>query len=107
MINCFEVIRNSLGIRTVAEYYGIEIMRNNTYLCPFHDDHYPSACIYPTAFHCFICNMHYDILGFTMALFGLSTIDAAKKLNDDFNLNIKFDYQKETKELKYSEEIEF
>lgn len=78
-MNCFEEIRNRLDIRTVAEYYGIEIKRNNTCLCPFHDDHHPSAHIYPNAFHCFTCNVHYDILGFVMELSGLSAIDAAKK----------------------------
>lgn len=85
-MNCFEEIRNRLEIRTVAERYGIEIKRNNICLCPFHDDHHPSAHIYPNAFHCFTCNVHYDILGFVMALFDLSTLDAARKLNDDFQL---------------------
>lgn len=94
-MNCFEEIRNRLDIRTVAEYYGIEIKRNHTCLCPFHDDHHPSAYIYPNAFHCLTCNVHYDILGFVMKLFGLSAIDAAKKLNDDFNLGIRFGYEKE------------
>ena len=93
-MNCFEEIRNRLEIRTVAERYGIEIKRNNICLCPFHDDHHPSAHIYPNAFHCFTCNVHYDILGFVMALFDLSTLDAARKLNDDFQLGIAFGRQK-------------
>lgn len=105
-MNCLEEIRNRLNIRTVAEHYGIEIKRNNTCLCPFHDDHHPSAHIYPNAFHCFTCNVHYDILGFVMELFGLSAIDAAKKLNDDFNLGISFDYEKEYHKPKYSEDAE-
>lgn len=105
-MNCFEEIRNRLDIRTVAERYGIRIKRNNTCLCPFHDDHHPSAHIYPNAFHCFTCNVHYDILGFVMELFGLSAIDAAKKLNDDFNLGISFGYEKEYHKPKYSEAAE-
>lgn len=105
-MNCFEEIRNRLDIRTVAERYGIRIKRNNTCLCPFHDDHHPSAHIYLNAFHCFTCNVHYDILGFVMELFGLSAIDAAKKLNDDFNLGISFGYEKEYHKPKYSEAAE-
>lgn len=105
-MNCFEEIRNRLEIRTVAERYGIEIKRNNTCLCPFHDDHHPSAHIYPNAFHCFTCNVHYDILGFVMELFGLSAIDAVKKLNDDFNLGISFGHKKEYHKPKYSEAAE-
>ena len=91
-MNCFEEIRNRLEIRTVAERYGIEIKRNNTCLCPFHDDHHPSAHIYPNAFHCFTCNVHYDILGFVMELFGLSAIDATKS----------FGHKKEYHKPKYS-----
>ena len=39
-------------------------------------------------------------------MFGLSAIDAAKKLNDDFNLGISFDYEKEYHKPKYSEDAE-
>ena len=105
-MNCFEEIRNRLEIRTVAERYGIEIKRNNICLCPFHDDHHPSAHIYPNAFHCFTCNVHYDILGFVMALFDLSTLDAARKLNDDFQLGIAFGRQKTYYKPAYNESAE-
>ena len=106
MMNCFEEIRNRLDIRTVVEYYGIEIKRNNTCLCPFHDDHHPSAYIYPNAFHCFTCNVHYDVLGFAMALFNLSALDAARKLNDDFQLGIAFGRQKTPYKPAYNESAE-
>ncbi len=102
----FEIIRERLEMRDVVEHYGIEIKRNNTCLCPFHDDHHPSAHVYPKAFHCFTCNLHYDVLGFVMALFGLSALDAAKKLNDDFNLDIHFGYEKTYQKPKYSEDAQ-
>ena len=102
----FEIIRERLEMRDVVEHYGIEIKRNNICLCPFHDDHHPSAHVYPKAFHCFTCNLHYDVLGFVMALFGLSALDAAKKLNDDFNLGISFGYEKEHHKPKYSEDAQ-
>lgn len=102
----FEIIRERLEMRDVVEHYGIEIKHNNTCLCPFHDDHHPSAHVYPKAFHCFTCNLHYDVLGFVMALFGLSALDAAKKLNDDFNLGIHFGYEKTYQKPKYSEDAQ-
>lgn len=102
----FEIIHERLEMREVVEHYGIEIKRNNTCLCPFHDDHHPSAHVYPNAFHCFTCNLHYDVLGFVMALFGLSALDAAKKLNDDFNLGIHFGYEKAPQKPKYSEDAQ-
>ena len=90
----------------MAEYNGIEIKRNNTCLCPFHDDHHPSAHIYPNAFHCFTCNVHYDVLGFVMALFDLSAFDAERKLNDDFQLGIAFGRQKTPYKPAYNESAE-
>lgn len=90
MNNCFEEIRNILDVKTVAEHYNIEVLKNNSCVCPFHEDHHPSAHIYPNAFHCFTCNVHYDVIGLTMRLFDLSAIEAAKKLNDDFSLGINF-----------------
>ena len=104
-MNCFEKIRDNLDIWTVVDHYGIEIKRNNTCLCPFHDDHYPSAHIYPNAFHCFACNVHYDVLGFVMNLFELSAIDAAKKLNNDFNLGISFGKQKNFNQTQLMREL--
>lgn len=105
-MNCFDEIRNRLDIRTVTEHYGIKIKRNNTCLCPFHDDHHPSAHIYPNAFHCFTCNVHYNVFGFVMALFSLSALDAAKKLNDDFQLGIAFGKQKNPPKQTYNENAE-
>lgn len=102
----FEIIRERLEMRDVVEHYGIEIKRNNTCLCPFHDDHHPSAHVYPKAFHCFTCNLHYDVLGFVMALFCLSALDAAKKLNDDFHPGINFGYEKEYHKPKFSEDAQ-
>lgn len=102
MTNPFEEIRSRLDIRTALEYYGVKINRNNTCLCPFHNDHHPSAYVYPNAFHCFTCNVHYDVIGFVMELFGLSALDAAKKLSGDFALGVKFGYEKERKNPKYS-----
>jgi hypothetical protein len=48
--------------------------------------------------------VHYDSIGFVMALFGLSALDAAKKLNDDFALGLSFGYEKNHQKPKYSEE---
>lgn len=106
MMSCFDEIKDRLDIAIVVEHYGVEIKRNNTCLCPFHDDHHPSAHIYPTAFHCFTCNLHLDVIGFVMEMFQLSPLDAAKKLNDDFGLGIDFGYQKEQKKHQYNESAE-
>ena len=76
-------------MRTVAEGYGVKISRGGMTLCPFHKERTPSAKIYPDALHCFGCGTHVDVIGFTQKMFALvGPIDAVKKLNDDYGLNI-------------------
>lgn len=76
-------------MRTVAEGYGLNINRSGMCLCPFHNERTPSAKIYPDALHCFGCGTHVDVIGFTQKMFTLvGPIDAVKKLNNDYGLNI-------------------
>ena len=85
----FEDIKAAVDMPTVAQGYGLKINRAGMALCPFHQEKTPSAKIYPDGFHCFGCGVHVDVIGFTQRLFDLRRpIDAARKLNDDFMLNL-------------------
>lgn len=76
-------------MKTVSEGYGLHINRGGMALCPFHDEHTPSAKIYLDNFHCFGCGEHHDVVSFTQKMFSLDKpIDAVKKLNADFGLHI-------------------
>ncbi len=87
-------------MRTVAERYGLEISRGGMALCPFHNERTPSAKIYPDALLCFGCGTHVDVIGFTQKMFWLDKpIDAVKKLNDDYGLNIEIGKAPTTKEV--------
>jgi DNA primase len=87
MINPFEEIRNRLSIKEVAERYSIEILHNNKALCPFHSDTHPSLSFKNGKFFkCFSCEAKGSIIDFVMLLFNLTATEAAKKLNEDFNL---------------------
>ena len=87
--NIFEQVRSAVDMRRVAEGYGLNINRSGMCLCPFHKERTPSAKIYPDALHCFGCGTHVDVIGFTQKMFALvGPIDAVKKLNDDYGLNI-------------------
>lgn len=86
----FEQVKSAVDMRTVAEGYGLHIDRGDMTLCPFHNEHTPSAKIYSDALHCFGCGTHVDVIGFTQKMFGLDKpIDAVKKLNQDFGLHIQ------------------
>lgn len=85
----FEQVKSAVDMKTVAEGYGLHIDRGGMCICPFHNEHTPSAKIYPDNLHCFGCGTHVDVIGFTQKIFGLDKpIDAVKKLNKDFGLHI-------------------
>lgn len=56
--------------------------------CPFHDDKSPSLKIYPENFYCFGCGETGDATGFVAKLFGISQLEAAKKISYDFGFNL-------------------
>lgn len=92
-VSCYaDTIKASVTMLDVAEYYGFPVdRRTRKILCPFHSDTHPSLHIYSgdRGYHCFVCGVGGDVIDFVMRLFGLSFIDACKKLNEDFRLNMK------------------
>ena len=87
-MNIFNEVKGQVTARQAAENYGIRITRNGMACCPFHNDKHPSMKI-DKNYHCFACNIGGDVVDFTARMFGLSQLDAAKKLILDFNLTIK------------------
>lgn len=85
----FQQIKQLLKIEDVVEFYH-EAPRHKKYICPFHQDKNPSLSIdrNKQIFKCFVCEIGGDLITFTAKLFGLSNLDACKKLNDDFRLNL-------------------
>lgn len=69
-----------------AEHYGVEVNRHGKALCPFHNDRNPSLYVADDHYHCFACGEHGDVIDFTSKLYGLSMLDAAKKLAYDFGI---------------------
>jgi hypothetical protein len=115
-MNVFEEVKSALDMPTAARYYGLKINRSGMALCPFHHEKTPSAKIYPDSFHCFGCGEHGDVIGFTEKMFGLSPIEAAKKLCEDVNLGLdigcppskreKCEYMKQASERRAYEDWE-
>lgn len=80
----FDAVKSSVTALEAAEHYGIKIRRGMC-LCPFHKEKTPSAKV-DERFHCFGCGADYSVVDFTANLLGISPVDAAKKLADDFNI---------------------
>ena len=88
MNNIFEEVKQQLTITQVIEHYGFKVNRAHKFVCPFHNDHKPSASIKNDYFNCFVCGAGGDLITFTAKLHGLSNINACKKLDQDFHLGL-------------------
>lgn len=84
----FLEIRARVPIAEVAEHNGIIARRGGVVLCPFHNDKRPSAKLYPERLHCFVCNQSWDAVSLIAQLHGLTPLDAARRLSDNFNLDL-------------------
>lgn len=105
--NYSEHIKQQVTMRDVAERYGFAVStRTRKILCPFHNDSKPSMQIYPgnKGYFCFVCNEGGSVIDFVMKYFGLSYVDAIKKLNDDFHLGLDIDKPLDELERKKAEE---
>ena len=88
-INIFHFIKENLQITDVMQFYGVDIKRTNKALCPLHNEQSPSFTVYPNnnSWHCFGCKAGGSAIHFVMAYYGLNALEAAKKLDLDFNLD--------------------
>lgn len=77
-------------MREAVVQYGFEPDRVGRICCPFHDDQNPSLRLYEGSggWWCFVCNEGGSVIDFTAKLFGLSFLQAAKKLDHDFSLGL-------------------
>ena len=103
-MSIFEDVKQQLNIRQVVEFYGFNVNRAGQFICPFHNDHKPSASIKKDYFNCFVCGAGGDLITFTAKLHGLSNINACKKLVSDFKLNISTEPQTQVDKLKADRE---
>ena len=88
-LNIFETVKQSVGLRQAASFYGLKIRKNSQALCPFHPDRHPSMQLYDDHYYCFACGAHGDVIDLTAGLFDLQPLDAAKKLAADFGIGIR------------------
>ena len=86
-MNIFREVKNHVTARQVAERYGLKIRRNGMACCPFHNDKHPSMKI-DQNYYCFACGAKGDAISYVAERFGLSQLEASKKINEDFSLGI-------------------
>ncbi len=86
MSQIFSLVRSSVTARQAAELYGLKVGRNGMVCCPFHDDKRPSMKV-DERYYCFGCHETGSVIDLTAKLFGLTPLEAARKLAADFLLD--------------------
>lgn len=87
-MSIFTEVKEQMTARKAAEFYGLKVGRNGMACCPFHSDKHPSMKI-DRNYHCFACGVGGDAVNYVSRIFGLSQLDAAKKLIQDFSLSVE------------------
>lgn len=85
-MNVFNAVKQSVTARQAAEMYGLKVHKNNMVVCPFHNDRTPSMKV-DEHFHCFGCGASGDVMDFASRLYGISLLEATKKLASDFGIS--------------------
>lgn len=85
----FDAIKERVTARDAAEAYNLHFGHNRRARCPWHDDDHPDLAFYDNGTcYCHACHRGGDAVALTAQIFGLSMIEAAKKLNTDFHLGL-------------------
>lgn len=91
MITLFDAIRDRVTAQESARVYGLQFGRNGRALCPWHSDTHPDLAFYGERCYCHACHEGGDAVALTAQIFGLSMLDAAKRINADFSLGLNMD----------------
>ena len=71
-------IKARLSCRDLLTMHGIHINNKGRCCCCFHDDSRPSMAVYGTAYHCFACQAHGDVIDLAAQLYGVDTPEAIR-----------------------------
>ena len=85
-MNLFQTVKAAITVRQAAALYGLPITTTGMTRCSFHEDHTPSMKLNDTYYYCFGCGATGDVIDLTACLFDLSSLQAARKLAQDFGL---------------------
>ena len=86
--NIFQDIKDRVDLKDLVRYYGLEVDRGGFACCPFHNERNPSFKVYEDHYHCFGCGEHGDHVDFVQKIYGLTNIEAAKKISHDLGLGL-------------------
>lgn len=80
-------IKNRVQLKDVLRDAGINLIKNMA-CCPFHNEKTPSFSIKNNRYKCFSCGEGGDVIDFVSKYYNISPIEAARKLDNDYNLGL-------------------
>ena len=86
-MNLFQTVKAAVTVKQAAALYGLPVTPNGMVCCPFHEDHTPSMKLNDACYYCFGCGATGDVIDLTARIFDLSSLQAARKLVQDFDLS--------------------
>ena len=98
-MSVFNVVKENVTAKQVAEHYGFRINRNNMMCCPFHKDKNPSMKI-EKRYYCFGCGEQGDATSFVAKYFNLTPKEAALKIVQDFGITYNASFRAPPKIVK-------
>ena len=89
----YELVRQEVTAKQVAELYGLKIDRSGRGYCPWHDDgNHPALSFDRNGWcHCFVCHMNGDATDLAAQMLELPKIEAARRIKADFHLDAPID----------------
>lgn len=85
-------IRNNVTMEDVLRIYAPSVRtRNHRCPCPIHNGKDFNFSYTRTGYKCFVCGASGDVIGFVQTVCGLPRVDAMKRINADFHLNLPID----------------
>lgn len=100
----FAEARRRVSAREVAELNGLHPNRSEFICCPFHREKTPSLKFFTDGgWKCFGCGKGGSSIDFVAALYDLTPLEAVRRLNDDFRLNLPLDRQQTPAERREAE----
>lgn len=86
----FREIVARVSAAEAARRWGVSINSRGLACCPLHAEDTPSCKFYPGTggFYCFGCGAGGDVITLAERMFGLSPIEAARKIDADFGLGL-------------------
>lgn len=86
-MSIFELIKANLCLKEVARFYGIHVNRSGFTSCLFHNERTPSLKLYEDHFYCYGCCKGGDIIALIAQRLGVSQLESAKIIANDFGLS--------------------